>query len=58
MPLYDVTITATITKVIRVDAADEEDASIEAEEKFCPLPGRGEEERYSQCVSNCVELKQ
>ena len=47
MKTYDVTITATVTKTIRVEAEDEDAAYIEAHEKFSVLPDDWDED-YTQ----------
>ena len=35
MKIYDVTVRATVIKVIRVEAINEDDANVEARERFC-----------------------
>lgn len=44
MKTYDVTIRATVTKVIRVEAVDEDDANVEARERFCVAEVNPDEE--------------
>ena len=44
MKTYDVTIRAIVTKVIRVEAASEDDANVEARERFCVAEVNPDEE--------------
>ena len=55
MPTYKITITATVSKVLTVEAANEDTACALAEEQFCPNPD-GTEEGYTQGVSDCAEV--
>lgn len=54
MKTYDVTIRATITKTIRVEAENEDDAYVEAHEQFSVLPDG--EERYEQEATDIEEV--
>ena len=44
MKTYDVTIRAVVIKVIRVEAIDEDDANVEARERFCVAEVNPDEE--------------
>ena len=55
MKTYDVTIRATVTKVIRVEAEDAGDADVEAQEQFSVLPDG--DERYEQETLKVKEVQ-
>lgn len=57
MKTYDVTITATVTKTIRVEAEDEDAAYIEAHEKFSVMPDDWDED-YTQAVDGIEEVEE
>ncbi len=55
MKVYKVTVRATITKTLWVEAEDEETASTEAHELFNPYSGEAEE-RYEQETLQIEEI--
>ena len=55
MKTYDVTIRAVVIKVIRVEAVDEDDANVEAQEQFSVLPDG--DERYEQETLKVKEVQ-
>jgi hypothetical protein len=56
MPVYDVTIKATIAKTIRLHAKDQDEAVQQAHELFTPYCD-GSEERYEQEFDSIVEVE-
>lgn len=56
MKTYDVTITATITKTVRVEAENEDKAFIFANESFSVLPDEWAE-KYTQDVDDIQEVE-
>lgn len=52
MKTYDVTIRATVIKVIRVEAVDEDDANGEARERFCVAEVNPDEEFITDATYN------
>ena len=52
MKTYDVTIRATVIKVIRVEAVDEDDANVEARERFCVAEVNPDEEFITDATYN------
>ena len=50
MKTYDVTIQATVTKTLRVEAEDSNEATILAHEEFNVYSGEGEEHYDEQTV--------
>jgi hypothetical protein len=58
MPVFDVTIQATVTKTIRVSDVDDEKAAIEAAHQiFTVEPNQLEEEKYDEQCLGCKEVK-
>ena len=57
MKEYDVTITATITKTIRVEADTEEEATDTAHQIFT-VQSDGTPEKYDQDTVLCEEVKE
>lgn len=57
MPTYDVTITATVTKTIRVEAENEEEAIEQAHESFTTVCD-GPDERYEENTDSVVEVNE
>ena len=55
MKTYDVTILATIVKIYRITADDEDDAINDAHEKFSVLAD-GQQEAYDQQTINIKEV--
>jgi hypothetical protein len=53
---YDVTITATVTKTIRVKADSEDEATKIAHSEFTVAPEEGEGERYDEQTVDCKEV--
>lgn len=56
MKTYEVTIRATVTKVIRVEAMNEDDANIEARERF-NVAEVSPEEDYDEETLDIEEVK-
>jgi hypothetical protein len=52
MKTYDVTIRAVVIKVIRVEAVDEDDANVEARERFCVAEVNPDEEYITDATYN------
>ncbi len=52
---YDVTIRATVTKTLRVEAENADDAQVEAQEKFS-ADADGTEEGYDEDVIGVEEV--
>lgn len=50
MKTYDVTIQATVTKTIRVEAEDSNEATIQAHEEFNVHSGEGDEHYDEQTI--------
>lgn len=50
MKTYDVTIQAVVTKTIRVEASDSNEATIQAHEEFNVYSGEGEEHYDEQTL--------
>jgi hypothetical protein len=55
MKTYDVTIRATIYKTIRVEAENEDDAYVEAHERFSVMPD--DSERYEEETMDIEEVE-
>lgn len=56
MKTYDVTIRATVTKTIRVEAEDKTEATIQAHEQF--TTGCDGDENYEQNTLDIEEVKE
>ncbi len=56
MKTYDVTITATVTKTIRVEAENEHNATDLAHQVFSVDAETGTDERYSEHTDNVREV--
>jgi hypothetical protein len=57
MRLFEITVRAVVTKVMYIEADDEETASGIAMEDFSVLNEDGVEERYDQEVVNIEEMQ-
>ena len=57
MPIYDVTIQATVTKTIRVEADDGQRATEQAHQIFTVEPDQLDEEKYDEQCIDCKEVK-
>lgn len=55
---WDVTITATVTKTLRVSAKTEQEATDFAHERFSVKNSEGENERYNEDVDNIEEVSE
>jgi hypothetical protein len=55
MPTYDVTITARVTKTIRVEADTEQEAIEQAHESFTTVCD-GPDEKYEEDTDSVVEV--
>jgi fibronectin type 3 domain-containing protein len=57
MRTFDVTITATVTKTVRVSAENDKEACEKAHEEFdVSVTGPDVQERYTEVTDSCVEV--
>lgn len=57
MPIFDVTIQATVTKTIRVEADNDQQATEQAHQIFTVEPDQLDEEKYDEQCLSCKEVK-